>query len=151
MLIKKIKYTDYDGNERTETFYFNLSRSEIAELQLTYPGGYAQYIERTVESKDRPKLMEMFKDIIMRSYGEKSEDGRRLVKSQELSTAFKQTEAYDELFIELITDPNAAIGFITGVLPDLGDNVSKDQIVKAAVEKSGIKLDEITDSNKTEE
>lgn len=151
MLIKKIKYTDYDGNERTETFYFNLSRSEIAELQLTYPGGYAQYIERTVDSKDRPKLMEMFKDIIMRSYGEKSEDGRRLVKSQELSTAFKQTEAYDELFMELITDPNAAIGFITGVLPDLGDNVNKDQIIKEAVEKSGIKVDKVIDSNKSEE
>lgn len=151
MLTKKITYTDYDGNERTETFYFNLSRSEITELQLTYPGGYAQYIERSVDSKDRPKLMEMFKDVIMRSYGEKSEDGRRLIKSSELSTSFMQTEAYDELFMELITDPNAAVGFIKGVLPDLGDNVNKDQIVKEAMEKTGMKLEEGSESSKSAE
>ena len=151
MLVKKITYTDYDGNERTETFYFNLSRSEITELQLTYPGGYAQYIERTIDSKDRPKLMEMFKDIIARSYGEKSEDGRRLIKSKDLSVSFMQTEAYDELFMELITDPNASIGFIKGVIPDLGDNANKDQIIKEAVERTGVKLDEISESSKSSE
>ena len=140
MLVKKISYVDYDGNERTETFYFNLSRSEITELQLTYPGGYAQYIEKTVDSNDRPKLMAMFKDIIKRSYGEKSDDGKRLIKSDELSTAFMQTQAYDELFMELCTDAEAAIGFISGVLPEFGDNGDKERIIKEAMDKSGIEL-----------
>lgn len=142
MLTKRISYVDYDGNNRSEIFYFNLTRSEVTELQLTYPGGYAQYIEKTIDSMDRPKLMEMFKDIIKRSYGEKSDDGKRLIKSEELSNAFMQTLAYDELFMELCTEPDAAINFISGVLPDFGDPDAKEKIIKEATRKA----DKITES-----
>lgn len=130
MLAKKITYTDFNGEKRTETFYFNLSRTEITELQLTYPGGYAEYIERVVDAGDRPELVKMFKDIIARSYGEKSEDGRRLVKSKELSDGFMETGAYDELFMELATDPDAATKFIMAVMPDFGDKSDKDRILE---------------------
>lgn len=149
MLTKKITYTDFDGNKRTETFYFNLSRSEITTLQLTYPGGYAEYIEKTVDSNDRPKIMRMFEDIIKRSYGEKSEDGKRLIKSEELSTAFMQTGAYDELFMELCTNADASLNFISGVLPDFGDQVDKDQIIKNAFDKVD-KKNENSKSTETE-
>ena len=135
MFKKKISYVDYDGNKRTETFYFNLSRSEITELQLTYPGGYAQYIEKTIDSNDKPELMKMFKDIIKRSYGEKTDDGKRLVKSEELSNAFMQTLAYDELFMEISTDSDAAISFVINVLPDFGNKDEKEKIVKEYIDK----------------
>ena len=129
MLTKKITYTDFDGVERTETFYFNLTRSEITELQLTYPGGYAEYIEKVTASQDRPKIIEMFKDLIMRTYGEKSEDGRRLMKSPERSKAFMETPAYDELFMQIATDPNFATEFVAGVVPDFGQPDKKAEIV----------------------
>lgn len=132
MIVKKIDYVDYDGNPRSESFYFNLTRSEVTELQLIYPGGYAQHIEKIVDSNDRPSLMKMFKDIIKRSYGEKSEDGKRLIKSDELSVAFMQTPAYDQLFMELCTDADAAIAFVSGILPDFGDPEAKDRIIKEA-------------------
>ena len=122
MLAKKITYADYDGHKRTETFYFNLTKSEITELQLTYPGGYAEYIEKVVESGDAPELMKMFKDIIRRSYGEKTDDGKRLVKSDELSRAFMETLAYDELFMELCHDADYALKFVAGIMPDFGDD-----------------------------
>ena len=135
MLTKRIEYNDYDGNHRVETFYFNLSRSEVTELQLTYPGGYAEYIERTIDSNDKPKLMAMFKDIIRRSYGEKSDDGRRLIKSDELSKAFMETKAYDELFIELCTVTDAAINFINKVLPDFDDSGEKQRIIEESLKR----------------
>ena len=130
MLAKKITYTDYDGVERTETFYFNLTRAELTELQLTYPGGYAEHIERVTESADRPKIVEMFKDLIYRTYGEKTEDGRRLVKSPELSKAFMETLAYDELFIEIATDAEFAAEFVAGVMPDFGEPDKKAELVE---------------------
>ena len=138
MLTKKITYTDFDGNERTETFYFNLSRAELTELQLTYPGGYAEHIEKVTDSQDRPKIIEMFKDLIKRSYGEKSEDGRRLVKSSEISEAFMQTPAYDELFMEIATNADFATEFVAGVMPDFGQPEKKAEVIaqtKALIEE----------------
>ena len=132
MFTKKITYTDYDGEERTETFYFNISRAELTELQLTYPGGYAEHIEKVTESKDRAELVKMFKDIIHRSYGEKSEDGRRLIKSDTLSDAFMQMPAYDELFMQLATDADFAASFIAGVVPDFGNPDQKAEILEKA-------------------
>lgn len=138
MLTKKITYTDFDGVERTETFYFNLTRTEITELQLTYPGGYAEYIEKVTDSQDRPKIIEMFKDLIMRTYGEKSEDGRRLIKSPELSKAFMETPAYDELFMEIATNADFATEFVAGVMPDFGQPDKKAEVIaqtKARIEE----------------
>ncbi len=118
MLKKKIKYTDYDGNEREETFHFNLSKAEITEMELSVEGGLVQQIESIVEEEDAVKIVEMFKDIILRSYGEKSPDGRRFIKSKEMAEAFSQTEAYSELFMELATDAEAASAFVNGIVPE---------------------------------
>lgn len=130
MFQKKITYTDYDGVERTETFYFNISRAELTELQLTYPGGYGEYIERVVDSNDQAQVMKLFKDFIMRSYGEKSADGKRFVKSPELAEAFLQTPAYDELFMEMAGDVNAALDFVAGAMPDFGKADEKRELVE---------------------
>ncbi len=119
MLTKSITYTDYDGNERTENFMFNLTKAELAELNLTTEGGLQVAIQRIIDSKDIPEITKWFKKIIMMAYGEKSLDGRRFVKSKELSEEFLQTEAYSELFMELISDENAAANFISGVVPQV--------------------------------
>lgn len=117
MLKKRIKYTDYDGNEREEDFYFNLSKAELVELELTTDGGLEQMIQKITDTRDMPKLIELFKRLILMSYGEKSENGKRFIKSKELSEAFAQTEAYSELFMELATDDKAASEFVNGIVP----------------------------------
>lgn len=117
MLKKVIAYTDYDGNERKETFYFNLSKAEIAEMELSTSGGLAQMIQKIIDEKDHPKIVRIFKDLILKSYGEKSPDGKRFVKSEEISNAFAQTEAYSELFMELASNADAASAFINGIVP----------------------------------
>lgn len=117
MLTKTITYTDYDGNERTEKFYFNLNESELVEMEVSATGGLTKYIEKILESKDGGKIMAVFKDLLFKSYGEKSPDGKRFVKSEELSIAFSQTEAYNKLFMELCTDQNAAANFVNGIIP----------------------------------
>lgn len=117
MLKKRIKYTDYDGNEREEDFYFNLSKAELVELELTTEGGLEQMIQKITDTRDMPKLIELFKRLILMSYGEKSENGKRFIKSKELSDAFAQTEAYSELFMELATDDKAASEFVNGIVP----------------------------------
>lgn len=117
MLKKRIKYTDYDGNEREEDFYFNLTKAEIAELELSTEGGLEQLIEKIIDAKDTAKIIKFFKKIILMSYGEKSLDGKRFVKKDELTEEFTQTEAYSELFMELATDENAASAFINGIIP----------------------------------
>lgn len=117
MLKKNIKYVDYDGNERTEDFYFNLNKAEVIELQLGTVGGLTKTLEKIVQEKDASRIIEYFKTLILKAYGEKSADGRRFIKSQELRDAFEQTEAYSELFMELASDAKMAAEFINGVLP----------------------------------
>lgn len=117
MLKKTITYTDYDGIERTEDFFFNLSKAELAEMQLSSSGGMERVIQQIAATQDMKRLIELFKDIILRSYGEKSMDGRRFIKSKELSEAFSQTEAYSELFMQLATDTDMASAFINGIMP----------------------------------
>lgn len=117
MLIKNIAYIDYDGNERNDMCYFNLSKAELMELEMSVDGGWAERIQQIANAKDVPTLSKIFKDLILRSYGEKSPDGKRFIKSAALSEAFAQTEAYSELFMELITNPDAAIDFMNGILP----------------------------------
>lgn len=119
MLKKTIKYVDYDGETRTEDFYFNLSKAEVMEMEMSVAGGMANKLTKITESKDPPLIMKTFKELILKSYGEKSDDGRRFIKSEELSTAFLQTEAYSKLFMELCTNAGAASEFVNGVLPDV--------------------------------
>lgn len=122
MLKKEIKYLDFDGNERTENFYFNLTKAECMEMELKTSGGIQQMIERIIAEQDNKKLVEIFKEIILRSYGEKSPDGKHFYKSPEISAAFASTEAYSELFMELATNAEAASKFINGIIPQVPEN-----------------------------
>lgn len=117
MLKKTITYKDFNDEEITEDFYFNLTKAEIMEMELSEAGGMAQMIEKIVNAKDAPAIMKVFKTIILKAYGEKSADGKRFIKSEELANAFSQTEAYSELFMELATDADKASAFINGVMP----------------------------------
>ena len=117
MLKKTIKYTDYNGEEQTEDFYFNLSKAELTEMELSTTGGYGEMLQGIVAAEEHTKLVPIIKDIIFKSYGEKSDDGKRFIKSPELSTAFSQTEAYSELFMEIATDADASAAFVNGIIP----------------------------------
>lgn len=117
-MIKLTKtYTDYNGNERTEDFWFNLTKAECLEMNLSTEGGLDAYLQKIVDTKDVPKLIKQFKDLVLIAYGEKSADGRRFMKNDEIRTAFKETEAYSDIFMELATDANAATKFINGIIP----------------------------------
>lgn len=118
MLKKTITYVDYNGLERTEDFYFNLSKSEIIEMELNITGGLSEMLKKIVATQDQPALIKIFKEFVLKTYGEKSPDGKRFIKSEEIATAFSQTEAYSQLFMELALDSDAAAKFINGVVPD---------------------------------
>lgn len=117
MLKKTITYTDYNGSERTEDFYFNLTKGEIMEMQLSTSGGLGEMLTKLIAAQDMPSLIKVFKDLILKAYGEKSPDGKRFIKSEELSTAFSQTEAFSNLFTELATNADAASAFVNGIVP----------------------------------
>lgn len=113
-----ITYTDYFGEERTEDFRFHLSQAECAERQMKYAGGgYAEFLRKIIDAKDSEKIVEYFKQFLLDSYGEISSDGRRFMKSPELSKAFSETEAYNILYMKLATDDKFAAEFVKGVLP----------------------------------
>jgi hypothetical protein len=149
MLKKLIKYTDYDGRERSENFYFYMSKAELMEMELGTVGGMQNLIQLIIDKQDIPKIMEAFKTIILKAYGEKSPDGRRFIKSKELSEAFSQTEAYSNLYMELITNAEAAAAFINGIVPE--------DIARAAIEAkkeretAEEKVVELPTENKNEE
>ena len=117
MLKKTITYKDYNGVERTEDFMFNLTKAEILEMQLTKDGGMDAAIKKIADAKDAPEIMKVFKDLILKSYGIVSDDGRRFIKSKEISDSFAQTEAFSMLFMELATDTDAASAFVNGIVP----------------------------------
>lgn len=133
MLKKTITYTDYNGSERTEDFYFNLSKAEVMEMEMSTSGGLAGMIQRIVAAQDAPAIIKIFKDLILKAYGVKSPDGKRFIKSEELSTEFSQTEAYSILFMELSTDADAASEFVTGIVP-----VDKDQVEAAKAQAASM-------------
>ena len=118
MVVKKIKYTDFNGVEREEEFMFNLTEAEITEMELTTDGGLSDSIKKIVSAQNTPQIIETFKMLLLKSYGVKSADGRRFIKSDELSKEFTQTNAYSQLFMKLATDDKAAVAFINGIIPE---------------------------------
>lgn len=132
MLCKEITYTGYDNIQRTEKFYFNLTKSEILEMNLTTPGGMGAMLTTIAEKKDVPDMINNFKKIVLKSYGVKSPDGRRFMKGAEISKEFEETPAYDQLFMELATNADAANAFIQGVMPaDMQEEIKKANAVQA--------------------
>ena len=117
MLKKTVTYVDYNGVERTEDFYFNLSKAEVTEMELSVEGGFSKMLEEIVKSNDNARIIELFKEMVLKAYGEKSADGRRFIKSKELAEEFSQTEAYSEIFMELALDEKAAAAFVNGIMP----------------------------------
>lgn len=117
MYKKTIKYEDYNGVEREEDFYFNLSKAELMELELGIAGGYTTWVKRIIAAQDIPTLITIFKELLLKTYGEKSADGKRFIKSPELSEAFSQTEAYSIMFMEMATNTKAASDFFNGIAP----------------------------------
>ena len=130
MITKTIKYTDYNGVEREENFWFNLSKAEVMEMQMGTTGGMEETIRKIIETQDMPSLIKIFKDLILKAYGEKSADGKRFVKINDqgvsLSIGFSQTEAYSILFTELATNDVAAAEFVNGIMPaDIKKSISE--------------------------
>lgn len=126
MLKKTITYTDYNGGERTEDFYFNLSKAEVMEMEMSTTGGLAEQINRVVAAQDHPSIIKIFKDLILKAYGVKSPDGREFIKEESLAKKFSQTEAYSILFMELATDADAAAKFVNGIVPaDMAKDAKK--------------------------
>lgn len=121
MIKKTITYTDYNGVERTEDFYFNLNKAEALEMEMGITGGFAAWVEKIVAAKDQATLVKIFKDFVLKTYGEKSLDGKQFMKEDEngrpLYKNFMQTEAYVNLYMELATDDKAAAEFVNGVMP----------------------------------
>lgn len=127
MYKKTITYTDYNGEERTEDFYFNLTKGELLDMQNSVDGGMEQRIRKISQLKSIPQITEIFKGLILMSYGEKSDDGRRFIKKkngERLADQFAETEAFSMFYIELATDAEAAAAFINGIVPqDVSDNL----------------------------
>lgn len=117
MLEKKIKFVDFNGEEREETFYFNLSEAEIVKMQTEVKGGLSGIIQKIAETKDVPELLKLFEDLIKRSYGVKSNDGRSFIKNEEVWNDFYFTNAYSVLFMELTSSADAASNFINSIVP----------------------------------
>lgn len=117
MIKKTITYTDFDGNSRTEEHYFNLTKAEILDIQFEEVGGFDKMLTKIVQEQDVVKLIKLFKQIIKVSYGVKSPDGRKFSKSEDIWKNFVETEAYSQLYMELIQDSKKAADFINGILP----------------------------------
>ena len=117
MLKKTITYTDFNGMERSEDFYFNLTKAEVMEMEMSTVGGLSEMIQRIIAAQDTPSIIKVFKDLVLKSYGEKSADGKRFIKTPEITEAFSQTEAYSVLFMELATDADSAAAFVNGIIP----------------------------------
>lgn len=136
MYAKKIKFTDFNGNEREKTFYFNLTKAELTEMELSMDGGFRGYVQNIVDAQKTTEIAALFKKLILKAYGEKSDDGMRFIKRDpvrgNLADEFEQSDAYSELFMELVTSEEAAAEFVNKILP-----ASIQEDVKKQMEQDG--------------
>jgi hypothetical protein len=134
MYVERVEYPDYNGVERKEDFYFNLTKAELLEMEMGIVGGFNAMIQKAIDAQDTPTLIGIFKDLLLKSYGVKSADGRRFIKNAEVLNEFKETEAYSILFMKYATDAEAASKFIKGIVPaDLSQEAT--EIAPAAKKK----------------
>lgn len=138
MLKKTITYEDYNGVQRTEDFYFNLTKVECMELEYeTVEGGsLSESINTLIEAKDMGTVIKTIKQIVLTAYGVKSPDGKRFIKSDELRDAFEQSPAFEEVYWELVSDAEKAADFISGIVPSavrdtLGPDPKSELIARA--------------------
>lgn len=117
MLKKVIKYTDYNGTEREEEFWFNLSKADLARMEFSREGGMEAVVKRLTNKLTGPEIYKIFEEMVLGAYGEKSDDGRRFIKSPELSKEFSETPAYDELLSEILASEENAAAFVNGIIP----------------------------------
>ena len=117
MLVERVKYKDFDGNEREEKFYFNFTEAELTEMELSTKGGLKNEIQRIMDSQDQSEIIKIFKNLLLKAYGVKSPDGKRFIKDEQLTKEFEQTNAYSQLFMKLAFDDEAAAKWINGVIP----------------------------------
>lgn len=125
MIKKTITYKDFNGNDRTEEFYFNLTKAEVTRMEMSTTGGMAEMIQRVIAAQDAPSLIRIFEEMIQKSYGVKTPDGRGFVKRKEDLENFMATEAYSQLFMELVTDADSAAEFVNGIIPSDFSNDQK--------------------------
>lgn len=137
MYKKVIKYEDFNGEQREETFYFNLSKAELMEMELSTQAGVEQMVRMLIATKDNAKIVQIFKDLILKSYGIKSEDGTRFIKTQELRDSFEQSNAYSELFMQIISDSNEQAAFINGVVNGVNAPVIDEKEALAKLKELG--------------
>lgn len=130
MIKKTYTYSDYNGVQCTEDFYFNLSKTELIEMDSEYPEGFSERIKQVMESDDKKEMIRIFKDLILRSYGKKSEDGKRFIKSKEITEGFEQSPAFDEIFMEIGFNSESASNFVNGLIPSDLQNAVKSQMAQ---------------------
>lgn len=118
MFVIEKTFEDFNGEERTEKFRFHLSKAELLEMELSQSGGLKNYLEKIIAARDTPTIAKVFKDLLCKSYGEISDNGREFIKNEALLRSFMQTEAYSEIFTDLATDDDFAAAFINGIIPD---------------------------------
>lgn len=125
MIKKAISYVDYDGEPQVEVCWFNFSKAEVLEMNMEQEDGLYAYVRRIMNSDDNKKIIETFKELILKSYGRKSIDGRKFIKNAQIREEFACSEAYSELFIELSTNAQAAAEFFAGIIPEGLDEVAE--------------------------
>ena len=128
MFGKTIKYTDFNDVEREETFYFNFTKAELTEMELGVEGGLTEQIDKIIKAKNQPEIIKLFKKLVLDAYGEKSPDGRRFIKNDELKEAFSQTEAYSEIFMDLAFNTDSAVDFVNGIMPKDMKNITEQDL-----------------------
>lgn len=120
MLKKTVTYTDFNGVERTEDFYFNLTMQELTEMELEVEGGLTTILDKIIKAQSVPELVKYFKIILLKAYGVKSDDGRRFIKNDEVRADFESTQAFSDIYMEFANDDKAAADFVNAIMPKEG-------------------------------